>query len=366
MGKSQKNWAIDQVMDELNEELTSSLSVSEDMFSSDLAVRPGLNQNSEGLKELKPLPPSSKNSELDEEEEEIDNLLSFEPNRKRTKEHKKSSSAHRKQNKKSDQKQKTTKSKENKLKALNKPYKSGNKGETSPVKTNSSNKLKIGSKPAFSEQLVPKTWDNSAREQGIALHLKQSENLRLAQECILTLEEEIERLRSENEELIATADIFRERLDKMAIKNDNLKKSYEENREEFQEEKKTLMDTLKDQGQEMEKVSIKNKELEKRLSNNIQQIRVRERELENRLELMKLDSQTLVREKDQYILDLKRQIDRMKIDIETQKNKYSETEQKLKGRVSQTRRAARGMQMALHILRGNDFSLENKESEEEG
>ena len=54
--------------------------------------------------------------------------------------------------------------------------------------------------------------------------LQQSENLRVAQERIVALEMEIERLRTENEDLIATGDIFRERLDKVIVQNDNLKK----------------------------------------------------------------------------------------------------------------------------------------------
>ena len=193
--------------------------------------------------------------------------------------------------------------------------------------------------------------------------LKQSENLKVAQERIVALEQEIERLRMENEDLIATGDIFRERLDKVIAHNDKLKKTYEESREEFQDEKKTLMDTLNDQNREIEKINIKNKELEKRLSNNIQHIRVRERELENRLELIKLDSQTLAREKDKYILDLKRRIDRMKMDLDSHKNRYDEISQKLEKYRDQSRRAMRGLQMALHILRGNNFP--NVERQEE-
>ena len=50
----------------------------------------------------------------------------------------------------------------------------------------------------------------ASSNQGIPMQitLKQSENLRVAQERIVALEMEIERLRKENEELIATGDIF--------------------------------------------------------------------------------------------------------------------------------------------------------------
>ena len=206
---------------------------------------------------------------------------------------------------------------------------------------------------------------SSAQKIPMRITLQQSENLRVAQERIVDLETEIERLRKENEELIATGDIFRERLDKMIVQNNNLKKTYSESREEFQEEKRTLMDTLSDQGREIEKMNVKNKELEKRLAGNIQQIRVRERELENRLELMKLDNQTLSREKDQYILDLKRNIDKMKMDMESQQNRYDEISRKLEEHRSQKRRVTRGLQMILHISRGNELSSTEEPSQEE-
>ena len=373
MRKRKSNSVIEQVMDELNEKAPSSLNTSPNLFSPDLvdepaepapqedvavlegtSIEPALSEEllskpinppadevfplyKEDMKQKKSLKKSTSISlpidEATPEEElsELENLLSFEPNRNRYAEE---------------------------------PRKTVVNPLEPTKKATAQKKPKIPNFP-LSRGLHKTNLSNTALNSGIPISLKQSENLRVAQERIMTLEEEIERLRKENEELISAGDIFRERLDKITVQNDNLKKSYEESREEFQEEKKTLMNTLRDQSQEMEKMSLKNKELEKRLSNNIQQIRVRERELENRLELMKLDSQTLVREKDQYILDLKRQIDRIKMDLETQKNRYTETEEKLKGQKSQTRRAARGLQMALHILRGNDFSIEEKTTEKE-
>ena len=196
----------------------------------------------------------------------------------------------------------------------------------------------------------------------IQISLQQSENLRLAQERITSLEEEIERLRQENEKLITTGNIFKERVDKVLAKNDDLKKAYEESREEFLSEKKVLMDTLSDQSREMDKMQVKNKELEKRLSNNLQHIRIREKELENRLELVKVDSQILVREKNSYILKLKQQIEHSKMDLDTHKDKYSELQQKLEEHLEQSRRAVRGIQMVTHILKGRSLLQEEDES----
>ena len=203
--------------------------------------------------------------------------------------------------------------------------------------------------------------ENQASQIPVQLSLQQSENLRLAQERITSLEEEVQRLRQENEELITTSDIFKERLDKILAKNDDLKKAHQENREDFITEKRTLMDTLSEQSREIDKMQVKNKELEKRLSNNLQHIRVRERELENRLELVKVDSQTLVREKNRYILQLKQQMERSKMDLDTHKSKYSELKQTLEEHLEQSRRAVRGIQMVMHILKGHSVSRDETE-----
>ena len=323
--KKKKNSVVEQVMDDLCQEMQSSLDVS----SSDVV-------------EMADLPKPTNQSE----DADIDSLIYFQPRKFQPKEEV------NKENNFVPKKKAGVKKKEEKdFDKVKKPV--SRKEITSLALKRTLSKLKTGEK---SEKLGASYA--SIQSQNIPVHitLKQSENLKVAQERIVALEQEIERLRTENEDLIATGDIFRERLDKVIAHNDKLKKTYEGSREEFQDEKKTLVDTLSDQNREIERIAIKNKELEKRLSNNIQHIRVRERELENRLELIKLDSQTLAREKDKYILDLKRKVDIMKMDLDTKKNKHNEVSQKLEGYRSQSRRAIRGLQMALHILRGSDFT----------
>ena len=203
----------------------------------------------------------------------------------------------------------------------------------------------------------------------INITLQQSENLRVAQERIVSLENEIERLRTENEELLSVGNTFKERLDAVIIQNNTLKQVYEESRQEFQDEKRTLISTLSDREREIEKIIVKNKDLEKRLSNNIQSIRLRERDLENQIELMKLDEQNSSRNKDKYILDLKREIDRIKMDSETQRNRHNEQIQKLEENRLQNQRIVRGLRMVLDIARGESKDVQNfretSEAEEE-
>ncbi|MDE0119400.1 MAG: hypothetical protein OXM55_05270 [Bdellovibrionales bacterium] len=361
-----KNSAIDQVMDELNEEVQSSLQPSPDLFTfhhiDDNVDNAGeKNQNNTNLASLIHFTPRKMGREEKQENRDLAPDNKVKSPKKALKPFSTNKSSSRKKNK--DQGVASTpdnnlfKKKDVSLKKDKKSTKEANK-----FKINFS----LKSRAAQQAPLSNMAYELEKRDQNIPMKitLQQSENLRVAQDRIIELEAEIDRLRTENEELIATGDIFRERLDKVIAQNDNLKKVYEENREEFQNEKRTLTDTLNDQSREIEKMIIKNKELEKRLSSNIQQIRVRERELENRLELMKLDNQTLAREKDRYILDLKRNIDKIKMDLDSQKNKYNEVSHKLEGYRNQNRRVTRGLQMILHIARGSNLSSEQKMEEE--
>ncbi|MDE0518477.1 MAG: hypothetical protein OXH36_02825, partial [Bdellovibrionales bacterium] len=353
MGKVKKNSAIDQVMDELNEEVQSSLQPSPDLFTFH-----SVNESDDNLEEK------------DQKNTDLASLIHFTPRKMDRKEKQEDHELAPDNQVKSSKKalkqfsnNSSSKKKEEAQGVVSTPDKalfkkkgiSAKKGKKSAKEANKF-KINFPLKSPAVHKTSPSNlaYEMEKNDQNLPMRitLQQSENLRVAQDRIIELEAEIERLRTENEELIATGDIFRERLDKVIAQNDNLKKVYEENREEFQNEKRTLTDTLSDQGREIEKMIIKNKELEKRLSSNIQQIRVRERELENRLELMKLDNQTLAREKDRYILDLKRNIDKMKMDLDSQKNKYNEVSQKLEGYRNQNRRVTRGLQMILHIARG--------------
>ena len=62
---------------------------------------------------------------------------------------------------------------------------------------------------------------------------------------------------------------------------------------------------------------LEKEQLESRLDSNLKKIRVRERELENRLELVRLENFSLQRAKDEHLLGLKRENDDAQIELES-------------------------------------------------
>jgi hypothetical protein len=110
-------------------------------------------------------------------------------------------------------------------------------------------------------------------------------------------------LRAELDEKKIELSIIRKKLnDEINELKDRLK-VYDEKKLIIEEKNKILMS-------EMEKVAQKNKI-------DLKRVQMRERELEQRLELLKADSETQIRHRDLKILELKRKIDSMEFDMES-------------------------------------------------
>jgi DNA repair exonuclease SbcCD ATPase subunit len=184
--------------------------------------------------------------------------------------------------------------------------------------------------------------------------LAQSENLRIAQTRILDLEQEIERIRQENEQLAAVGETLRKRSDEYAARLESASAKSERDKETHQQEKQLLTQNLEAKAKEVEELSLKIDELEMRLSTNIQKIRVRERELENRLELVKMESQALVRNKDEIILDLKRQLDQINLELDNYRNKGHDLNKQLNDKQDMLRRTVKALRIALSMLEGDE------------
>lgn len=187
--------------------------------------------------------------------------------------------------------------------------------------------------------------------------LAQAENLKLAQQRILELEKESEHLRAENEELASAGEIIRSRTDELGIRITSLEKEKEELRESAQSEVLILKGNLQYKENEVAKARIKVDELETRLKSDFKKIRVRERELENRLELLRAEKAALVRSKDEYILDQKRKIDQLSQELDNYRRKCLELNKTLEANQDQFKRTERALRLALTNLEVKEENL---------
>ncbi len=187
--------------------------------------------------------------------------------------------------------------------------------------------------------------------------LVQAENLKLAQSRIIELEKELEKLRKENELLSSAGEMTKQKLEEATGRIHQFEKQKSDRQTQFENEVRIFKDGLSQKDYENQKLRLKVEELEGRISADLRKIRVRERELENRLELLKAEKTALVRSKDETILDLKRKIDSVQVEIENYKSKVIELNQKIESNQEQFNRTIRTLRLALTNLEVNDPTI---------
>lgn len=184
--------------------------------------------------------------------------------------------------------------------------------------------------------------------------LRQSENLRVAQKRISDLEHEVERVRRENESLRSASETLRRRMDELHTQSETAELNTQEVKKIAEEERKVLKGQISSRDREIAEMRSRIDDAESRLEANFRKIRVRERDLEHRIEIIKAESQSIAASKDRMILELKRQIDQISTDLNHAKAQVQETFGQFKERQETARRAVRALRIALTVLEGDE------------
>jgi len=190
--------------------------------------------------------------------------------------------------------------------------------------------------------------------------LRQSENLRVAQKRISDLEGELERVRRENESLRSAGETLRRRMDELQSNAENAEINTQEAKKIADEERKVLRGQITSRDREISELKSRIDDAEGRLESNFRKIRVRERDLEHRIEIIKAESQSIAASKDRMILELKRQIDQISSELNYAKAQVQETFGQFKERQETARRAVRALRIALTVLEGEEDSGSRK------
>lgn len=216
-------------------------------------------------------------------------------------------------------------------------------------------------KSAYTQATMPATQTDYGPRTGnennfnlLQLKLYESEHLKIAQKKIEELESSVEKLRIDNERLASASEIFQKRADEALALKQEIEKKLSFNEERFSEERDTFKAHLEHRDQTITELKDKVEHLESRLTTDIRKSRTRERELENRLELARLEKISLVGSKDDIILDLKRQVDQLNHELGNYRRKTAQMNQTLEANQEQFRRTVRALRLALTNLEVND------------
>lgn len=181
-------------------------------------------------------------------------------------------------------------------------------------------------------------------------NLVQAENLKIAQEKILALESENEKLRQQNDDLISASEIVKERADLLNGQLYEFKNDREFLEQSFKNELSILKKQLERKENELQKALSKVEDLDSKIKFDLKKIRVRERELENRLELVRAEKNALMKSKDEQILDLKRKLDQVQLEVESYRQKCVDLNKVIETNQESFKRTIRALRLAMANL----------------
>ena len=99
-----------------------------------------------------------------------------------------------------------------------------------------------------------------------------------------------------------------------------------------------------------DKLAKIHEEMKAKVRRDIRKIRMREKELGNKLEMMKNDSETLLTAKDKKILQLKQQIDNLEFEIETLKEKAEGLQELARENEEKAERVVKALRLSTSLL----------------
>lgn len=187
--------------------------------------------------------------------------------------------------------------------------------------------------------------------------LRQSEQLRIAQEKINDLEYEIEEIRRENDELVTAAETFKNLSEGYYSELEKIKSEVADIRKMSEQEVSILKESLSSRDKQLKVLKQENTELKSKVEMNFKHIRKRERDLEYRLELAKVEETALLKTKDKSILELRRKMDKLMQETDVYREKSKEHYRQLQEQQQTVRSVIRALRIALTRLEG-DFGVD--------
>jgi len=191
-----------------------------------------------------------------------------------------------------------------------------------------------------------------------------TEAVRVAQIRIKTLETEKEHIRTEMEQLITSSETLQRRYNELKAQNEGLERKHREKLEITEDEKAVLKTRLKAKEEELIAIKRENEDLLARFQSDLRKIRVRERELEHRQEMIRAEMVTVVAGKDEVIVELKRSLEKLHFELDNFRAKSADLNAKINEFYDRNHRTVKALRLALSVLEMGDSEERPKKREE--
>ena len=182
------------------------------------------------------------------------------------------------------------------------------------------------------------------------IDLKNADYIKFAQDKIKNLEKQLFDLRAECEELARAGDHFKNLADERGQKVKNLEAKVDELESLSSEEKKILQESLSSKDLRINTMQEHIENLEQELESRYNRVRVRERDLEGRLEILKKEQFAVAKSKDEMILKLKSQNEGIKSDLEKLRAQSQKVTSHLQDKEDALRRTMKALKLSLTML----------------
>lgn len=167
---------------------------------------------------------------------------------------------------------------------------------------------------------------------------------------IVSLEEENKKLTSKINSQKSEIDSYLEKMGEIEKENRNLKSelsNVESNVKVNFEAELNKASVIEQKYLELAKT---HEEMKARVRRDIRRIGVREKELSNKIELMRNDSETLLKAKDNKILQLKQHIDNLEFEIENLKEKITAAQEQARESEEKAERVVKALRLSTSLL----------------
>jgi chromosome segregation ATPase len=179
------------------------------------------------------------------------------------------------------------------------------------------------------------------REQDVSVL---SSQFRAARAQLTETEQRLRDERARAADLTHTAEEQRRRIEAFEREKAAMAASYQAEIDELKFQAKARIDKAKLLEAQVREAAEEMERIKERVRVDIRKIRVREKELENRLEIMKKDSEALIGARESKIIELKRKLDVLEFNmdlLQDQNSKEKEVSSKLRERLSKAAQVVR-------------------------
>ena len=180
-----------------------------------------------------------------------------------------------------------------------------------------------------------------------------SNHVKIAEKKIKELESDNNQLRLNSNKLLFAGETLQSSYDQLFNEYHTMKENYDEDRSSLLDQKKALDQGMSVQSAEIRNLKMKISTLEKHLNRDVQKIRIRERDLENRLQFKQKELDTIIREKDEDLLSMKREVDRLREQLQETQDQTEKWMHQQSLNKDKSQRVTRALQMSLHLLEGD-------------